>query len=462
MSTDIRVAAVDLGGTSGRVMLGRLSGHDLTLTEVHRVPNTPVRERGTLCWNIKSLYGEILAGLRKAGPVQGIGIDSWAVDYGLLDRHGTLLGNPVHYRDDRTQDAVTRVLDTISLGELYAATGTQFQPFNTLYQLVSEQDTARLRAAERLLLIPDLITYWLTGVAGTELTNASTTALLDPRTRRWSDDVAKRVDIDLDLFAPLRPPGERAGTLKPELDLGSTPVYAVASHDTASAVAAVPAATEKFAYISSGTWSLVGIELDEPVLTDASREANFTNEIGVDGTIRYLRNVTGLWLLQECQRAWGIDDVAGLLAEAATLPTRAIVNANDPRFLPPGDMPTRIAAACDETGQPVPETPAQFTRCILDSLAAAYRTAIDDAARLTRRRTDIVHIVGGGSRNELLCQLTADTCGRPVIAGPVEATALGNILVQARAHGAVTGGLAEMRDLVRRTQRLRIYQPRSA
>ncbi|WP_043844377.1 rhamnulokinase [Amycolatopsis taiwanensis] len=446
-------AAVDLGASSGRVMVGELSAglsRGVALTEVHRFDNRPVRTDGTLCWDILALYQGVLDGLRKAGPVDAIGIDTWGVDYGLLGADGALLSNPVHYRDARTEPVIDEVFAKIPPEKLYAETGIQFLPINTVFQLAAD---TRARRAERLLMMPDLISYWLTGVAGTELTNASTTALLDPRTGRWSAEVARRVGIDLDLFPPLRKPGEEAGTH------AGVPVYAVGSHDTASAVVGVPATTENFAYISSGTWSLVGLELPEPVLSEASREANFTNEVGVDGTIRFLRNVMGLWLLQECQRAWEIPDTRRLLDEAAALPRRAIIDAGDPRFLPPGDMPARIAAACAETGQPVPGTPGEFTRCVLDSLADAYRRTIDDAARLSGRRVDEIHVVGGGARNELLCRLTADACGLPVIAGPVEATALGNVLVQARAHGALSGGLGSLRDLLAHTQRLTVYRP---
>ena len=443
-------AAVDIGASSGRVMVGDFT-RGLGLTEAHRFENRPVRVGGTLYWDILALYQGVLDGLRRAGPVAGIGIDTWAVDYGLLGADGGLLGNPVHYRDTRTEPVVGEVLARIPPEQLYAETGIQFLPFNTVFQLAAETRSA---LAERLLMIPDLLSYWLTGVAGTELTNASTTALLDPRTGQWSAEVAKRAGVDTNLFAPLRKPGDPAGSHD------GTPVYAVGSHDTASAVVGVPATHENFAYISSGTWSLVGLELPEPVLTEESRAANFTNELGVDGTVRYLRNVTGLWLLQECQRVWEIPDTTRLVDEAAGLPRRAVIDTNDPRFLPPGDMPGRIAAACAETDQPVPRTPGEFTRCVLDSLAEAYRRTIEDAVRLSGRRVDVVHVVGGGARNELLCQLTADACGLSVIAGPVEATALGNLLVQARAHGAVRGDLAAMRELLAHSQRLAVYRPR--
>ncbi|HEX6345657.1 rhamnulokinase family protein [Umezawaea sp.] len=451
-----RFAAVDLGAGSGRVIVGEVEGGSVSLHEVHRFPNRPVLVRGTLHWDVLGLYREVVDGLREAGPLDGIGVDSWAVDYGLLDADGTLLGNPVHYRDERTAAAVARAHAALPAERHYAATGIQFQPFNTAFQLVADR---MADVATGALLIPDLIGFWLTGRAGTEITNASTTALLDPRTRTWSAPVAEALGIDLGLFAPLREPGAVIGDVLPEIGLARrVPVYAVGSHDTASAVVAVPAADERFAYVSCGTWSLVGVELPSPVLTDESRAANFTNELGVDGTIRYLRNVMGLWLLQECHREWGTTDPGALLDEAAALPASSAVDATDSRFLAPGDMPARIAAACAETGQPVPRTRAEVVRCVVDSLALAHRDAVAAAARLSGREVDVVHVVGGGALNSLLCRLTADACGLPVVAGPVEASALGNVLVQARAAGCVEG---DLREVVRRSPDLVRYEPRS-
>ncbi|MFJ8106084.1 rhamnulokinase family protein [Streptomyces sp. NPDC096132] len=446
-------------------MVGRVGPDSLELAEAHRFVNRPVRVPEGLRWDVLSLYAGVLDGLRAAGQVDSVGIDSWAVDYGLLDADGALLGNPVHYRDARTEGIAEKVWATVPAAELYAATGIQYAPFNTLYQLTAAADSAQLSHAERLLLIPDLLTYWLTGEQGTELTNASTTQLVDPRTRDWSYDVAARLGIDLELFAPLRQPGDPAGVLRArvleETGLtGPVPVTAVGSHDTASAVAAVPATGERFAYICTGTWSLAGLELTAPVLTEESRAANFTNELGLDGTVRYLRNIMGLWLLQECVRAWGDPDLGALLREAAAAPAlRSVVDAGDAVFLAPGRMPERIAEACRATGQPVPQTRGEITRCILDSLALAHRRAVEDAQRLAGHPVDVVHIVGGGTRNELLCRLTADACGLPVVAGPTEAAALGNVLVQARAHGLV-GDLAGMRRLLARTQPLTRYEPR--
>ncbi|MFJ6730210.1 rhamnulokinase family protein [Streptomyces sp. NPDC091281] len=457
-------AAVDLGASSGRVMVGRVGPDTLELTEAHRFANRPVRLPEGLRWDVLALYAGVLDGLRAAGPVASVGVDSWAVDYGLLDAEGALLGNPAHYRDPRTEGVAEKVWATVPPAELYAATGVQYAPFNTLYQLAAAAGTTQLRQARLLLLIPDLMTYWLTGEAGTELTNASTTQLIDPRTGDWAYGVAARLGIDLDLFAPLRRPGDPAGFLRPEVLEGAglsgpVPVTAVASHDTASAVAAVPAAGERFAYLCTGTWSLAGVELAAPVLTEESRAANFTNELGLDGTVRYLRNIMGLWLLQECLRDWGDPDLDGLLREAAAVPgLRSVVDAADPVFLAPGRMPARIADACRATGQPVPASRAETTRCVLDSLALAHRRAVADAERLADHPVDVVHLVGGGARNALLCRLTADACGLPVVAGPAEAAALGNVLVQARAHGRVGEGDAARR-LVARTQPLTRYTP---
>jgi sugar (pentulose or hexulose) kinase len=472
------VAAADLGASSGRVMLARVGAGQLSLDEVHRFPNVPVRAGGTLHWDILALYREVLAGIAAAaraagagdGALASVGIDSWGVDYGLLDSSGALLGNPVHYRDDRTAGVPEKVWARVSAADLYAVTGIQHLPFNTLYQLAAAAGTPQLDAARTLLMIPDLLAYWLTGEAGAERTNASTTQLYDARRGVWAADLIERAGIPASLFPPLRSPGDVIGPVRPGVSgsagqLSGLAVIAVGSHDTASAVAAVPAAGRDFVYISSGTWSLVGMELDAPVLTEASRRAGFTNEAGLDGRTRYLHNVTGLWLLQESLRGWAAAgrtvDLDDLLAQAAGLaPLTFVVDTDDPVFLPPGDMPGRLAAACARAGGPAPEDPAEVTRCILDSLALAYRRTIIAAQELSGRHADVIHMVGGGVRNGLLCQLTADACGLPVIAGPVEAAALGNALAQARALGAAQKDLAGLRALVRQTQELRRFEPR--
>ena len=473
---EISLAAVDLGASSGRVMLGRVGPGRLDLTEVHRFRNGAVRLPDGLYWDILGLYQDILAGLRdafaQAPGLAGIGIDTWAVDYGLLtDQPGAaaaLQGNPRHYRDPRTTPAVIdQVHQQISPADLYAVTGLQHLPFNTIYQLAAEPDLTGRHA----LLIPDLLGYWLTGNRVTEQTNASTTGLLNATTGDWDQDLITTLGLPAGLLPPVVPPGHIVGELTAAVraDTGINrpiPVTTVGSHDTASAVVGVPAETENFAYISCGTWGLVGVELEHPVLTPDSRAANFTHERGIDGTIRYLRNVMGLWILSETLRTWKLQGVKGTLQgrleEAARVPAGGpVFDPDAPEFLAPGDMPTRIAAACRNTGQPIPTTPGEIVRCILDSLATTFAARIEDAHRLTGRRIDVVHIVGGGARNTLLCQLIADATGRPVIAGPVESTALGNILVQARTHGILRGDRWALRRHLRSAITTQTFQPRA-
>jgi rhamnulokinase len=455
MTDSVVVAAADLGASGGRVIAARVSRTGVELHEVSRFANSPVSVRGTLYWDILRLHASVVAGLAAASsrfPLASAGIDSWGVDYGLIDSTGALIGNPVHYRDSRTSGVTVPVPPS----ELYAVTGIQHLPFNTIYQLTAALGTPGLDSAATLLLIPDLLAYWLTGAVGAEITNASTTALLDVSTRTWARDLMGRVGIPVRLFPPLRQPGSVIGTVT---DLG-VPLIAVGSHDTASAVAAVPAAGPAFGYISSGTWSLAGLELSAPVLTEASRLANFTNEAGIDGTVRYLRNVSGLWLLQECLRSWGSPALDPLLATAAAVsPLRFVVDADDPVFLPPGDMPSRITSWLASRGLPVPPDRGSIVRCILDSLALAYRGALLTAQSLSGRHIDVVHIVGGGTRNELLCQLTASAIGLPVVAGPAEATALGNAVIQARALGAAPASLSEMRAMLRSCVSVQRYLP---
>src|SRR6478736_1109445 len=461
------LVAVDLGASSGRVLAGRLEAGRLVTREAGRFPNRPVRAGGRLHWDVLALWAGIQDGLRVAarasGPVASVGIDTWAVDHGLLDADGELLGNPVHYRDARTAGAAEAFARLLDPAAHYAATGSQVQPFNTVYQLLAAGGTAPLRAADRLLLVPDLLGRWLSGADVTEVTNASTTGMLDPATRRWSpavlDALAASPAGDVRrLLAPLVEPGTVLGPVLPDVaaDLGLAGAVhvAVGSHDTASAVAAVPLGDAPAAWISSGTWSLVGVELPAPVRSEAGRAANFTNELGVAGTVRYLRNVAGLWLLQESLRAWADagtpQDLDALLAAAAEVPAlRTVVDVDDPAFAPPGDMPARIAAAARRTGQPVPGSPAEVVRCVLDSLALAYRRTVRRAGALSGRPVEVVHVVGGGARNALLCRLTADATGLPVVAGPVEATAVGNLLTQALALGELTGGLPAARAVVR-------------
>ena len=446
----------------------------LALTEVNRFRNGAVRLPDGLYWDVLGLYQDILAGVRTAtrqaaergGRLAGLASDSWGVDHGLLDARGALLGNPRNYRDARTVPVIDVVHGKIDPARLYAISGLQFLPLNTVYQFAAEPDLAGRRA----LLIPDLFGY-----QAAEETNASTTGLLDARSGRWAPELIEALGLPAGLLPEIVAAGEVLAETSPDVrgDLGlddrsdNLPVSTVGSHDTASAVVGVPAAGPDFGYISCGTWGLVGVELDAPVLTDDSRRANFTNERGVDGTIRYLRNVMGLWLLSESIRTWnlhGLDvDLGDVLAAAAALPAGGPrIDPDDPMFLPPGNMPERIVRASRERGEPLPSVaPEVVVRCILDSLAAAFAAAIADAERLSGHAVEVVHIVGGGSQNALLCQLTADACGRPLLAGPVEATALGNLLVQARTHGVLAGDLAGLRARVRAAYHLRQYLPRA-
>jgi rhamnulokinase len=467
------VAAVDLGATSGRVMLGHLGPDLLSVEAVHRFPNDPVRIPDGLHWNVLELYRNVLIGLRKAvgahPDLAGIGIASWAVDYGLVsgDR---LINNPFHYRDERTAGGVELVHKIADHATLYAANGLQFQPFNSIYQLAVDHEAGVIDEATRMLMIPDLLGFWLTGEQVGERTNASTTGLLDIGSGSWNATLIDKVSLPRTLFPQLVDPGSRIGSVRDEVkaEIGDPPaleVIAVGSHDTASAVVGVPMTEPGAAYISSGTWSLVGVELDRPVLSEESREANFTNEGGVDGKIRYLRNVMGMWLLSESIRTWEREgqsvELMTLLDQAAAVRTPVpIFDANHPSLLPPGDMPRRIAALCVEAGAAAPEAPAVFARSILESLAEAYAIAINDAERLSGQKINTVHIVGGGSQNTLLCQLTANRTGRWVLAGPVEATAVGNVLIQGRAVGLVPGELSELRALVARTFPPAEFQPR--
>lgn len=471
-------AAVDIGASSGRVILGRVTGlGGVQLEVVHRFPNGVVELDGGLRWDFDALFVEVLKGLAAAATtaaaqdetITSIGIDTWAVDYGLVDVDGKLTAQPFSYRDDRSRAAVEPVHRKLDPARLYATTGLQFLQFNTIYQLATEKDLDGLQA----LLIPDLIAFLLTGQRRTEATNASTTGLFDAVAGEWATEFFTALGLRKDLFPPLIQSGETFGTLLPAIAarLGlpqDTRIVAVGSHDTASAVAAVPATADKdggnFAYISSGTWSLVGLELQHAVLTQASRDANFTNERGVDGTVRYLRNMGGLWLLSECQRTWAAEgfqpELPALLSAAAALPPGGPrINPDDSCFIAPDNMPERIRAAVRRTGEILPDEPAAITRCIIDSLAAGYARTLAEAERLADRPVDVVHVVGGGSQNQLLCQLTADATGKRVVAGPVEATALGNVLVQARAAGAITGGLAELRTLVAASIPLREFVP---
>jgi rhamnulokinase len=468
------VAAVDLGATSGRVIVGRVSAGRgeaarLTMRHVARFPNEPVRIADGLHWNILELYRNVLAGLARAeradpGAIASVGIDSWAVDYGLL-RRGRLIATPHHYRDERCAEGVERVHARVTPRELFERTGLQHLPFNTIYQLACEGEL--LSVADRIALIPDLLGYWLTGADVAERTNASTTGLLGARTRDWDTGLADRAGIPARLLPPLIDPGTPIGLTREAVteQIGRPlRLVAVGSHDTASAVVAVPNPGRDFAYISCGTWGLAGLELDQPVLTADARQANFTNEGGVDGRVRFLRNVMGLWLLSESIRTW--DKPATTSQRSSELErlldAAAQVAGPVPRFLPPGDIPARIDAWFAEHDQKGPVTRPEYVRSIVESLAQAFAGTVADAARLSGHAVNVIHLVGGGAQNALLCQATADRSGLPVVAGPVEATATGNILVQARAQGAITGGLETLRALVAATFTTTRYEPRAA
>lgn len=519
------VVAIDLGASSGRVLRGVFDGERLAIEECSRFPNGPVavpvprRSGGSQSggeaqvayeWDILALWCGILEGLREAslrGSVDAIGIDTWAVDYGLLDEEGRLIGNPASYRSARCGTGASEVLDRWDSSWLYERNGLQFQPFNTLYQRVADRGEQRADCARTALLIPDLLAYWLTGEARSELTNASTTGLVNAAERDWDPEILNKLRDDFGvehLFPPIIEPGEILGEARVEgLELHTstgepTPVVAVGSHDTASAVAGVPAQTESFAYISSGTWSLVGTELSAPVLSEEARAANCTNELGVDGTVRFLANIMGMWVQQECLREWASlgDSASGSggrvdwpLLDAQTeaaQPARYLLDMSSPELMAPGGMVERVrsmwipgpvvsfsgneSSSLDEAGERIgdpqasgvdPCERATVLRAITDSLALAYRRAIRRTCELSGTRPEAIHLVGGGSKNRLLAQETADATGIPVIAGPVEATALGNMLVSLRAIGAASGTLMDLRDISRASSALVTYEPRA-
>ena len=520
------VVAIDLGASSGRVLRGVFDGERLAIEECSRFPNGPVAVPGprrsdasqsggeaqvAYEWDILALWRGILEGLREAslrGSVDAIGIDTWAVDYGLLDEGGRLIGNPASYRSARCGVGASEVLDRWDSSWLYEHNGLQFQPFNTMFQRVADRGERRADCARTALLIPDLLAYWLTGEARSELTNASTTGLVNAMERDWDPEILNRLRDDFGvehLFPPIIEPGEIVGEVRLEgLDLHTstgepTPVVAVGSHDTASAVAGVPAQTGSFAYISSGTWSLVGTELSTPVLSEEAWAANFTNELGVDGTVRFLANIMGMWVQQECLREWAslgdsasgsggrVDwDLLDAQTEAAQ-PARYLLDMSSPELMAPGGMVERVrslwvpgpgvsfagndSSSLDEAGEGIgdpqasgvdPCERATVLRAITDSLALAYRRAIRRTIELSGNRPEAIHLVGGGSKNRLLAQETADATGIPVIAGPVEATALGNMLVSLRAIGAASGTLMDLRAISLASSGLVTYEPRAS
>jgi rhamnulokinase len=471
--------AIDLGAESGRGLLGRFDGEYLKLEEGHRFPNGPVRMLDTLYWDLPRLFAEVKTalaqGVAHAGEVASVGIDTWGVDFGLIGRGETLLGNPVHYRDARTDGMLAAAFARVPRGRIYEITGLQFLPFNTLYQLLalSKSKSPILDAAESLLMMPDLFGWLLTGRRAGERTNCSTTQLLDARSRTWSDELCNGLGLPRSILPGLIEPGEALGPLRQSVaeEIGATQpvtVIAPATHDTASAVAAVPAAmasgvSPEWCYLSSGTWSLLGVEVSQPVINAETMRYNLTNEGGIAGTTRLLKNIMGLWLVQECRRTWaraGRDLSYEELTNRAQVapPFAALIDPDDPTFLAPGDMPSRLAAFCKRTGQIPPDDAGAIVRCCLESLALKYRWTVHCLETILGTTVKTIHVVGGGTKNALLCQFTADACGRPVHAGPVEATAIGNILMQALGDGQLSS-VSELRAVVARSFPVTIYEP---
>ena len=466
--------AFDLGAESGRALLGRLDGERLQLEELHRFTNGPVEVEGSLHWDARGIWREIKQGLSAAAAacgdeLAGIGLDTWGVDFGLLDSGDNLLEDPYHYRDSRTDGMMEEAFRNVPRAEIFERTGIQFMQLNSLFQLLAmaRADSPALAAADTFLNMPDLFNFWLCGRKSNEFTIATTTQCYDPRQGQWAGEILESLGIPTGIFGEIVSPGTVLDPLLPsvadETGCPRVPVIAPATHDTGSAVAAVPAESDDYIYLSSGTWSLMGVETDEPVITPKSLEYDFTNEGGAGGKIRLLKNIMGLWLVQECRREWArtgrehsYDEVTAMALESPAF--GPLVDPGDSRFLPPGDMPARIQEFCRQTGQTPPETEGGIIRCALESLALEYRWVAERLVELTGRRLPVVHIIGGGSRNSLLNQFTADATGRPVFAGPAEATAMGNVLVQAVALGRLAS-LADGRALVRRSVDVEAFEP---
>ena len=466
-----RYLAFDLGAESGRAILGTIDGGKLEMEEVHRFPNTPVLLRGTLHWDVLRLYHEMTHALqlcaRRPGlALDGVGVDTWGVDFGLLAEDGSLLANPVHYRDHRTDGVMEESFGTVPRQDQFRLAGAQFLPVNTIYQLLAlrRQGSPILEQAKTLLMTPDLLRFFLTGRKVAEYTIASTSQLLDMRTREWSRELFERLDLPLEIMPEVVPSGTIVGELPPELAPGKVPVVASGSHDTACAVAAVPAEGEDWAFISCGTWSVIGVELDEPCMDPRAGEEDFGNEGGVEGTVRFIKNTFGLWVLQEGRRSWSKQGKEIGYAELVPMAERSkpfsfLVDNGDPSFLNPPDMPRALADYAARTGQKMPGDSGTITRAILEGLAFRYREVLDELEAFTGRTLGKVHIVGGGTRNELLCQFAANAMNRTVIAGPAEATAAGNLLMQAVATGQLDS-LASAREVARNSFDLKRYEPR--
>lgn len=475
MASELKFLAFDLGAESGRAVMGLLDGENLRLAEVHRFANSPVAIGESLHWDVLRLFTEMKQGLRLAvqahSDIAGMGVDTWGVDFGLLGPGDILLENPYCYRDPRTDGMIEEAEKIVPRAEIYEHTGIQLMQFNTLFQLLAVCRSSRwmLDTARTLLMMPDLFNFWFTGVKASEFTEATTSQCYNPRTRDWARSLMERFDVPTHFLPEIVQPGAVLGKLRSPIadETGATaiPFIAPATHDTGSAVAAVPAMGDSHVYISSGTWSLMGIESKEPLINETTRELNFTNEGGVAGTFRVLKNIMGLWLVQECRRTWASAGTEYTYAEltdmaAAAEPFRSLVDPDDSAFLKHGDMPARIREYCRRTGQAVPEDEGAVVRTALDSLALKYRWVLERLEELVGRRLEPLHIVGGGTQNQLLCQLAADVTGRTVIAGPVEATAIGNVLVQALALGHI-GSLEQGREIIRRSFDVITYEPRA-
>ena len=476
MGTAQQFLAFDLGAESGRGVLGQFDGERLTLEELHRFANGGVRVLDSLHWDVLRLWNEMKVALSICAPkstnLAGIGIDTWGVDFALLGSDDVLLGFPHHYRDSRTDGMLEEAFRRLPQATLFERSGCQFLQINTLYQLLSMvvYKSSLLDVAETFLMIPDLFNFWLTGQKACEFTDATTTQFYDPRRNSWSKEICTALSLPSQILPEVVQPGTQLGTLLPsvaaETGLPEIPVIAPACHDTGSAVAAVPAQKDNWAYISSGTWSLMGIEVPEPIITDQALALNFTNEGGVENTFRFLKNIMGLWLVQECRRTWAQAgdemsyDQITQLAERAK-PFTALIDPDDDTFLPPGDMPSRIVDYCNHTGQTAPSDAGEILRCALESLALKYRWVLEKLEVVRGSAMEVIHIVGGGAQNRTLCQFTADATRMPVLAGPVEATAIGNIAVQAIACGLI-GSISEAREVVRRSFDLITYEPQSS
>ena len=465
--------AFDLGAECGRGVLGRFDGEKIALEELHRFPNGGVRVLDSLHWDVLRLWSEMKNALslcaRRKEELKGLGVDTWGVDFALIGVDDSLLGLPYHYRDLRTDGMLDKAFDRLSREKIFSHSGAQFMQINTLYQLLSMviRESPLLKVADTLLMLPDLFNLWLTGRKVCEFTNATTTQFYDPRQKCWSREICNAFDIPYGLLPEVVQPGTQIGTLLPTVSddtgLGEIPVTVPGSHDTASAVAAVPAQTENWAYISSGTWSLMGIEAPDPIISDQILSLNFTNEGGVADTIRFLKNVMGLWLLQECRRTWArrgremsYDQLMQLAADAA--PFKTLVEPDDETFLSAGNMPSRIIEYCKRTEQTPPRDEGEIVRCILESLALKYRWVAEKLGLVSGSPIDVIHIVGGGAKNRLLCQFAANAAGVPVVAGPTEATAIGNIMVQAISAGLIDS-ISDARAIIRRSFELQTYEP---